>query len=73
MVCFRSSFGLHVIEVMAREPGALPEFEAVRSAVELALERQRYAMALRQHLQLLAGQCEIEGVDLAASSDPLVQ
>ncbi|ASJ73593.1 peptidylprolyl isomerase [Granulosicoccus antarcticus] len=68
-----SRFGLHVIEVLEREAGVLPEFEAVRSAVSLALERQRYATALRQYLQLLAGQCEIEGVDLAASSDPLVQ
>ncbi len=68
-----SRFGLHVIEVLGREPGVLPEFEAVRSAVSLSLERQRYATALRQYLQLLAGQCEIEGVDLAASSDPLVQ
>lgn len=68
-----SRFGLHVIEVLAREAGVLPTFEAVQSAVALALERQRYATALRQYLQLLAGQCEIEGVDLAASSDPLVQ
>lgn len=68
-----SRFGLHVIEVMAREPGVLPEFEAVKSAVALALERQRYATALRQYLQLLAGQCKIVGVDLVASSDPLVQ
>jgi peptidyl-prolyl cis-trans isomerase C len=68
-----SRYGLHVIEVMARIPGVLPEFEAVQSAVEQALERQRYATALRQYLQLLAGQYEIDGVDLAASSDPLVQ
>jgi peptidyl-prolyl cis-trans isomerase C len=68
-----SRFGLHVIEVIAREPGVLPEFEAVQSAVALALERQRYATALRQYLQLLAGQSRIEGVDLQASSDPLVQ
>lgn len=68
-----SRFGLHVIEVLARDPGVLPEFEVVRSAVALALERQRYATALRQYLQLLAGQCKIEGVDLVASSDPLVQ
>ncbi len=70
---FRLSFGLHVIEGMAREPGVLSKFEAVQSAVELALERQRYATAWRQYLQLLAGQCEIESVDLATSNDPLVQ
>ena len=68
-----SRFGLHVIEVIAREPGVLPPFESVQSAVALALERQRYATALRQYLQLLAGLNKIEGVDLAASTDPLVQ
>lgn len=68
-----SRFGLHVIEVLAREPGVLPEFESVQSAVALALERQRFATALRQYLQLLAGQAQIQGVDLQSSKDPLVQ
>ncbi len=68
-----SRFGLHVIEVLAREPGVLPEYESVQQAVAQALERQRFATALRQYLQLLAGQARVEGVDLAASKDPLVQ
>lgn len=68
-----SRFGLHVIEVLARQAGQMPEFEVVRSAVAGALERQRFATALRQYLQLLAGHARLEGVDLDASSDPLVQ
>ncbi|NND92469.1 MAG: peptidylprolyl isomerase [Granulosicoccus sp.] len=68
-----SRFGLHVIEVLERQAGQLPEFEMVRSAVAGALERQRFAIALRQYLQLLAGQARLEGVDLDASCDPLVQ
>ena len=66
-------FGLHVVEVLAREPGTQPPFEAVRSAVAQALRQQAFATALRQYLQLLAGQAHVVGVDLEASETPLVQ
>lgn len=66
-------FGLHVVEVLAREPGVQPPFEAVRSAVAQSLRQQAFATALRQYLQLLAGQAQVRGVDLEAASTPLVQ
>ncbi|MDO9075191.1 MAG: peptidylprolyl isomerase [Rubrivivax sp.] len=66
-------FGLHVVEVLAREPGAQPPYEAVRAAVAQALRQQAFATALRQYLQLLAGQAQLRGVDLEASASPLVQ
>jgi peptidyl-prolyl cis-trans isomerase C len=68
-----SRFGLHVVEVLAREPGSVPAYETVRSAVAQALRQQTFATALRQYLQLLAGQASIEGVDLDAAATPLVQ
>ena len=68
-----SRFGLHVVEVQAREPGRVPGFEAVRSAVTQALRQQGFATALRQYLQLLAGQARVHGVDLDAATTPLVQ
>lgn len=68
-----SRFGLHVVEVLAREPGVVPEFEAVKSAVAQALRQQTFTTALRQYLQLLAGQAQVEGVDLDAADTPLVQ
>ena len=68
-----SRFGLHVMEVLAREPGTQPAFETVRSAVAQALRQQSFTTALRQYLQLLAGQARIEGVDLDAAPTPLVQ
>ncbi len=68
-----SRFGLHVVEVLARQAGAQPPFEAVRSAVAQALRQQAFATALRQYLQRLAGQACIEGVDLDAAATPLVQ
>jgi peptidyl-prolyl cis-trans isomerase C len=68
-----SRFGLHVVEVLAREAGSVPAYEAVRSAVAQALRQQAYTTALRQLLQLLAGQAQIGGVDLEAAATPLLQ
>jgi peptidyl-prolyl cis-trans isomerase C len=68
-----SRFGLHVVEVLAREAGAMPSFESVRSAVAQSLRQQVFATALRQYLQLLAGDAVLVGVDLEAATSPLVQ
>jgi peptidyl-prolyl cis-trans isomerase C len=68
-----SRFGLHVVEVLAREGGVAQPFEAVHGAVRMALRQQAWVTALRQCLQLLAGQAEVEGVDLDAADTPLVQ
>lgn len=66
-------FGLHVVEVLAREPGLAPPFEAVRAAVAQRLRQQSFATALRQYLQLLAGAAQVAGVELDAPGTPLVQ
>ena len=68
-----SRFGLHVVEVLAREGGLTPPFNAVRGAVEQALNQQSFATALRQYLQLLAGRAALDGVSLAAADSPLTQ
>ena len=68
-----SRFGLHVVEVLAREGGASQSFEAVRGAVEMALRQQAFVTALRQCISLLAGQASIDGVTLDAADSPLVQ
>jgi peptidyl-prolyl cis-trans isomerase C len=68
-----SRFGLHVVEVLAREPGVEQPFESVRGAVAMALRQKTYVTALRQYLRLLAGDAVIEGVDLEAADTPLVQ
>ncbi len=68
-----SRFGLHVVEVLEREPGAAQPFESVQGAVRMALRQQTYVTALRQCLQLLAGQARVEGVALDAAETPLVQ
>ena len=68
-----SRFGLPVVEVLEREGGEPQSFESVRGAVAMALRQQTYVTALRQCLQLLAGQATVEGVDLDAAQTPLVQ
>ena len=50
-----SRFGLHVVEVIAREGCVAQSFESVRGAVDTALRQQTYVAALRWYLQLLAG------------------
>ncbi|GAA4345760.1 peptidylprolyl isomerase [Variovorax defluvii] len=68
-----SRFGLHVVEVLAREGGEPQPFESVRGAVAVALRQQAYVTALRQCLQVLAGRARLEGVDLDAAQTPLVR
>lgn len=68
-----SRFGLHVVEVVARDPGQQPSFEEVRRAIALTLRQQAWVNALRQYLQVLAGAAVVEGVSLDAADSPLVQ
>ena len=68
-----SRFGLHVVEVLGREPGTQQPFEMVQGAVMMSLRQQAYVTALRQYLRVLAGEAEVEGVELDAWQTPLVQ
>ncbi|RPJ48540.1 MAG: peptidylprolyl isomerase [Betaproteobacteria bacterium] len=68
-----SRFGLHVVEVLEREPGLVQPFASVQGAVANTLRQQTYMTAVRQYLQLLAGQAVVIGVDLEAADTPLVQ
>lgn len=68
-----SRFGLHVVEVLERDPGRLQSYESVHGAVAGALRQQSFVTALRQYLSLLAGAAVIEGVALDRADSPLVQ
>ena len=68
-----SRFGLHIVEVLEREPGVAQPFEAVRGAVAMSLRQQAFVTALRQYLSLRAGAAKVEGVELDAADTPLVQ
>lgn len=66
-------FGLHIIEVLGRKKGQLPEFEQVRDQIASRLALQSRSTALRQYMQLLVGQAQVEGVELEGADSPLVQ
>lgn len=68
-----SRFGLHIVEILEREPGVAQSFETVRGAVMNALRQQSFVTALRQYLSLLAGAAVVVGVDLNAADTPLLQ
>lgn len=68
-----SRFGLHVVEILARDAGAALPYDAVKGAVQHALQQQTWMTALRQCLQLLAADAELEGVTLDEAASPLVQ
>jgi len=68
-----SRFGLHVVEVLAREPGVQQSFDAVRGAVAMALQQRAFVSALQQYLRILAGAAQVRGVELDAADSPLVQ
>jgi peptidyl-prolyl cis-trans isomerase C len=68
-----SRFGLHVVEVLARDPGTLQSFDAVRGAVTMSLRQLAYVAAMRQYLRSLAGEAAVTGVDFGVAAAPLVQ
>jgi len=68
-----SRFGLHVVEVLERESGAVQPFASVQGAVAMALRQHTFVTALRQYLSLLAGEAAVEGVELGSSDTPLLQ
>ena len=68
-----SRFGLHVVEVLEREPGVAQRFESVHGAVATSLRQQTFVTALRQYLRLLAGAATVEGIELDVADTPLVQ
>lgn len=68
-----SRFGLHIVEVLEREPGVAQEYATVRGAVAMALRQQTFVTALRQYLCVLAAAAVVEGVALETADTPLLQ
>jgi peptidyl-prolyl cis-trans isomerase C len=64
-------FGLHVVEVLAREPGEALAFDAVHPAVVATLRRQRYVTELRRYLGRLAAEARLDGLALDDFERPL--
>ncbi|CAG9182194.1 Chaperone SurA [Cupriavidus laharis] len=68
-----SRFGLHVVEILSREPGHDQPYAAVRQAVAQSLWHASFATALSQYVQVLAGRARVHGIALDGAATPLVQ
>lgn len=66
-------YGFHIVAVDARVPGEQLPFEAVQPRVADELRQAAERRALSQYVSVLAGQADIEGVELDAAASPLVQ
>lgn len=65
--------GFHIVAVDRRIPGEQLPFEAVREHIAAELRQRSETRALAQYVRVLAGQAELEGVELDAAASPLVQ
>ncbi len=68
-----SRYGCHVVRVNRHEEGRQLPFELVASRIAEYLAEHVRRSAIRQYISMLAGHAQITGVDLAASTSPLMQ
>lgn len=66
-------YGFHVVKLDRRIDGVVVPFELVRERIAGWMEEKVRRSALRQYVATLAGAAVISGIDLDASSSPLVQ
>lgn len=69
----KTRFGFHIVAVDRRIAGKSLPYEHVHDRVAEDLRREAEARALSQYARVLAGQAELQGVDLDAATSPLVQ
>jgi len=69
----RSRYGVHVLRLDRRIDGRRLPFEAVRQRIADYLQTASWQRAVAQYIRVLAGEADIEGVDLGATGTPLVQ
>lgn len=68
-----SRFGFHIMDVLERRAGRLPDFDEVQERIKALLQVQSRAKALHQYMTLLVGGAQVEGVALEGADSPLVQ
>lgn len=66
-------FGFHVIQLDRIIQGSRLPFEAVHDRVAAYLEASSWSRAVSQYISILAGNADIEGIDLPGVGTPLVQ
>lgn len=65
--------GFHIIKVHRRVDGAELPFEAVQGWIAGYLKNQSWQRAVKQYIQLLAGEADIKGYSIQGADSPLVQ
>ncbi len=66
-------YGIHVVVLDQRVDGEDLPFEIVHDRIARWLEEKVRRTAIQQYISILAGRANIQGIDIAASSSPLVQ
>jgi peptidyl-prolyl cis-trans isomerase C len=69
----RTRYGFHIVAIDHRVEGNQLPFEAVRDKIETCLMGRVQEKALIQYVQILAGQADVIGIELAGTTTPLVQ
>lgn len=69
----RTRYGFHIVAIDHRIEGKQMPFEVVREKIETWLMGRVQEKALAQYVQILAGQADVKGVELAGAVTPLVQ
>lgn len=68
-----SRFGLHIVALDRRIQGRELPFDMVRDRIAGWMTEKVRRVAIQQYVSILAGRADIKGIDLAASTSPLVQ
>ncbi|WP_296709335.1 hypothetical protein [Rhodoblastus sp.] len=63
----------HTVSVDQRIPGARLPFEMAKDGIAKRLRAAVEEKAVRQYVSILAAQADIQGVDLDAAQNPLLQ
>jgi len=68
-----SRYGYHIVKVVKRVPGAVLPFSVVSEKIAAWLEASSWSRAVCQYVTLLAGQADLQGIDINSVDSPLVQ
>lgn len=69
----KTRYGFHIVAIDRRIESDLLPFAVVAAQIAEQLSKAVERRAMMQYVAILAGEAEIDGVDLAAATSPLVQ
>ncbi|MGK2741596.1 peptidylprolyl isomerase [Tepidicaulis sp. LMO-SS28] len=69
----KTRFGAHVLLLERRIEGRQLPFEEVAGRISAYLEEASWRRAVAQYIAILAGQADIQGIDMEGAKSPLVQ